>query len=61
MKLNLNVEKKTFENGKGENVDYIELSFDIDGVKIRVKPVDEDKKLCAYLLKENLNKGGSRS
>lgn len=61
MKLNLNVEKKSFENSKGENVDYIELSFEILGNKIKVKPVDEDKKLCAYLLKEVLEKGGSRS
>lgn len=46
----LKIEKKTFINGKGENVEYIELSFELDGVKIKVKPIDEDKKICAYLL-----------
>ena len=50
MKLNLVVEKKTFINNKGENVEYTEFYFEYKGCKIKVKPVEEDKKLCAYLL-----------
>ena len=52
MDLKLKVEKKTFKNGSGEMVEYNELSFELLGMKIRVKPVDEDKKLCNYLLKD---------
>jgi len=59
MNLNLKVEKKEFKNGNGEIVEYMELSFDLLGNKIRVKPVDEDKKLCTYLLKSEL--GGNKA
>ena len=55
MKFELNVTKKEFENNKGEIVTYFEYVFDLDGTKVRVKPVEEDKKLCTYLLRE---KGG---
>lgn len=54
--IKLNIEKKTFVNNKGETVEFTELSFMLAGQKIRVKPVDDDKKLCAYLL-ANSNKG----
>ncbi len=54
--IKLNIEKKTFVNNKGETVEFTELSFMLAGQKIRVKPVDEDKKLCAYLL-ANSSKG----
>lgn len=55
--INLNVEKKKFTNNKGETVEFVELSFVLLGQKIRVKPVDDDRKLCAYLLKDYEDKG----
>lgn len=58
MKFNLNVEKRTFKNSAGEEVEYFDLTFDLLGSKIKVKPVDEDKKLCNYLLKNY--KGGDK-
>ncbi len=59
-KFDLSIEKRQFVNNRGENVDYFEFSFDLNGNKIRVKPVDEDKKLANYLLKE-IVKGGEKA
>lgn len=58
MKLNLVIEKKSFENSNEEMVDYFSYTTEIDGNKIRLKPVEEDKKLANYLLKNNY-KGGN--
>ncbi len=58
MKLNLVVEKKIFAKSEVEQIEYFDLSVEIDGNKIRLKPVDEDKKLLNYLLKSTY-KGGN--
>ena len=50
LKVELVIERKTFENDKGEEVEYIEGIAEVAGEKIRFAPKKDDKKLLDYLL-----------
>lgn len=59
IKLELLVEEKSFESDKGENVNYISCTANVDGETIRFVPVSEDKKLFKFLIgKPETNKKG---
>lgn len=59
MQQNLTIEKRTFKSKDGSNVDYVSLTFNLNGETFRLKPADTDKNLLNYLL-ENIPDFGKK-
>ena len=59
VKAELVVEKKSFDNDKGEKVEYTSCTAKIGGVEVNFIPKPEDKKLFKYLV-EKLDNGAEK-
>lgn len=59
VKTELIVEKKSFDNAKGEKVEYNSCTAKIGGVEVNFMPKPEDKKLFNYLM-GNLDGGDKK-
>ena len=54
MKKEVIVEKKIFKGKDGSEIEYLDISMDIAGNKLKLQFKDDDKKLAVYLLKNEL-------